>query len=77
MNKSFKTICNSCIAFLLAINICANAEEMPKAPVLQPFQELLATELEKNKKYIESKISQKDGKTTYFFDKDGEKIDKK
>ncbi|MBP3195118.1 MAG: hypothetical protein J6M05_05580 [Cardiobacteriaceae bacterium] len=76
MNQSFKRICSLCSLCFLTFTICANAEEMPKPPVWKTFQELKATELENNK-YIGSKISKKDGKTTYFFDKRGKKIDKK
>ena len=50
---------------------------IPQMPVLPSLEEMAQKEIDSNRQYVESQIVKKDGKTKYFFDKDGKLVQKK
>ncbi|MBQ9258772.1 MAG: hypothetical protein IJ187_02815 [Neisseriaceae bacterium] len=49
----------------------------PKIPVIPSAKEVAQKEIESNRKYVESQIVKKDGKTTYFYDKEFNRVKRK
>ena len=49
----------------------------PKIPVIPSAKEVAQKEIESNRKYVESQIVKKDGKTTYFYDKEFNRVKQK